>query len=249
MDKWFNEGLDRKNLRGYTQQHLKKNSLERILKKHSVTTWLIIISAVVFIIQGLLFRVLGEETFYYYLAIQPNAFFAGNIWTLLTSMFMHANFSHLFVNMVSLFFLGGFIEKLIGRKRLFWLYMVAGIFAGLFFVFLAQFFGHLELFGNSIFGSPEVFAVGASGAIFALGGLLAVLTPNLRVYVFFIIPMRMWTAMIGLLGVLWFASISVGLPFGNTAHFGGLLVGLGYGIHLKKRYPRKTQWLAKQFSG
>ena len=236
-----------KGLRIYTQRHVQRNSLDKILKKYSVTIWLIIVSVVVFIIQSLLLGVFGEDVFYY-LAIQPNAFFTGQIWTLLSSMFMHANFSHLFVNMISLFFIGNFIEKLIGRKRFFWLYMLSGIVAGLFFVFLAYFFGITE-WGVRIFGSPEVFAVGASGAIFALGGLLAILTPNLRVYVFFIIPMRMWIAMVALLGVLWIASISAGLPFGNTAHFGGLLVGVGYGIYLKKKYPRKTSWLARQFSG
>ena len=198
-------------LRIYTQRHIKKNSLDSILKKYSVTTWLIIASVAVFIIQSLLLGIFGENVFYYF-AIQPNAFFAGQIWTLISSMFMHANFSHLFVNMISLFFIGNFIEKLIGKKRFFWLYMLSGIVAGLFFVFLAYFFGITE-WGIRIFGSPEVFAVGASGAIFALGGLLAILTPNLRVYVFFIIPMRMWIAMIALLGVLWIASISAGLPF------------------------------------
>ena len=101
---------------------------------------------------------------------------------------MHGNFTHLFVNMISLFFIGNFVEKLVGRKRFFWLYMLSGLFAGLLFVFLAYFFGVSEL-GARIFGSPEIFAVGASGAIFALAGLLAVLTPKLRVYVFFIIPM------------------------------------------------------------
>ena len=236
-------------LRLYTQRHVKGNVLEKILKKHSVTTWLIIVNVVVFFLVKILIGFLGEDIFNY-IAIQPNAFFAGQVWTLLTSMFMHHPdvWSHLFVNMISLFFIGNFIEKLIGRKRFFWLYMISGIIAGLAFVFLAYFFGISE-WGIRIFGSPEVFAVGASGAIFALGGLLAILTPNLRVYVFFIIPMRMWIAMIALLGVLWVASISAGLPFGNTAHFGGLLVGVGYGIYLKKKYPRKTSWLAKQFSG
>lgn len=235
-----------KGLRVYTQRHIKHNSLDNFLRRYSVTTWFIISCVIVFFIQTLLIFIFGERVFYY-LAIQPNAFFSGQIWTLLTSMFMHGNLSHLFVNMVSLFFIGNFIEKLIGRKRFFWLYILSGIIAGLFFVFLSYFFGISE-WGIKIFGSPEVFAVGASGAIFALGGLLTILTPNLRVYVFFIIPMKMWVAMISLLGILWIASISAGLPFGNSAHFGGLLVGISYGLYLKNKYPRKTSWLSKQFS-
>jgi len=236
------------NLRIYTAKRLDKKGFASWSRKYSITIWLIIINVIAFVLSFLLMGVLGEEKIISLIAIQPNAFFSGAVWTLLTSMFMHGNFTHLFVNMISLFFIGGFVEKLIGRKRFFWLYMISGIFAGLFFVFLAYFFGVTEL-GMKIFGSPEISAVGASGAIFALGGLLAVLTPRLRVYVFFIIPMQMWVAIVVLLGVLWIASITAGLPFGNTAHLGGLLVGLGYGIYLKRKYPKKTRWLSNHFAG
>ena len=126
--------------------------------------------------------------------------------------------------------------------------MLSGIFSGLIFVFFAYYFGGTP-FGAKIFGSPEVLAVGASGAIFALGGVLAILTPKLKVYVFFVLPMQMWTAMIMLLVVLWAASVAAGLPLGNTAHFGGLIAGVGYGLYLKNKYKRKTRLIAKYFSG
>ena len=160
---------------------------------------------------------------------------------------MHVGLTHLFVNMVSLFFIGSFIEKLIGRKRFFWFYMLSGLFASLFFVFLAYFLGGNSL-GTRIFGGPAVYAVGASGAIFALGGLLAVLIPKLRVYVFFIIPMDMWLAMAVLLGGFWLASIFGGLPIGNSAHLGGLLAGLSYAFYLRKKYKRKVFMIRKYFS-
>jgi hypothetical protein len=192
--------------------------------------------------------ILFNSDFLSYIALQPDNFFSGQVWQLITSMFMHGSLTHLFVNMISLFFIGNFVEKLIGRKRIFWVYMISGIFAGLLFVSLSYFFG-MTVWGAKLFGSPEVFAVGASGAIFGLGGLLAMLTPNLRVYVFFFLPMRMWTAMVFLLGVLWLASIGAGLPFGNTAHLGGLIVGLVYGLYLKKKYKKKTKAISKYFSG
>jgi len=160
---------------------------------------------------------------------------------------MHGNFTHLFVNMVSLFFIGNFVEKLIGRKRFFWLYMLSGLFAGIFFVVVSYVLGTSEL-GMRIFGSPDIFAVGASGAIFAIAGLLAVLTPKLRVYVFFVIPMQMWFAMVVLLGGFWLASVFGNLPIGNTAHLGGLLAGVGYAFYLRSKYPNKTRRLAKYFS-
>jgi uncharacterized protein len=240
-----------KQLRVYTKRNLKPNFFEGIFRRYSVTSWFIIINAIVFVLAFFILpNFLGEnglEKVFRFLGIQPILFFSGSFWTLITSMFMHANFTHLFVNMISLFFIGSFIEKLVGRKRFFWLYMVSGIFAGLMFVVLAYFFGISEL-GIRIFGSPETLAVGASGAIFALGGLLAILTPKLRVYVMFIIPMQMWFAMTVLLGGFWLASIFGNLPIGNTAHFGGLLVGVVYGIYLRKKYPRKTAMLARQFS-
>ncbi len=241
--------MDRQ-LRVYTKRRLGKSSFfDNFFRKFSVTSWLILVNIIVFVFAFLIIGFLGEnrvEEIFSLVALQPTAFFSGQIWQLLTSMFMHGNLTHLFVNMISLFFIGSFVEKLIGRKRYFWIYMLSGIFAGLFFVFLSYFFGNVGL-GERIFGSPEIFAVGASGAIFALAGLLAILTPNLKVYVFFVIPMRMWIAIIFLLLVLWGASIGAGLPIGNTAHLGGLLFGLGYALYLKKKYKRKTAMIRKYF--
>ena len=66
-------------------------------------------------------------------------------------------------------FIGNFVEKLIGKSRDLWLYLGGGLFAGLFFVLIA--------FGTG--GELNIYAVGASGAIFALGGLfLVVVTEN-----------------------------------------------------------------------
>jgi len=252
-DKWFDDKMNTRRLRTYTRNQIDPppfQNFQKFLRQYSVTTWLIIINIISFIIILLLSATLNPEEIYQYLAIQPTLFFSGYFWTLITSMFVHANFTHLFVNMVSLFFIGNFIEKLIGRKRYFWLYMVSGIVAGLFFVFLAFYLGSTnpDSFAYRTFGSPEIFAVGASGAIFALGGLLAILTPKLKVYVFFIFPMQMWLAMLVLLLVLWAASIGAGLPFGNTAHLGGLLIGVFYAFYLKKKYKRKTIMIQKYFS-
>jgi uncharacterized protein len=226
----------------YTRTRLKPN----FFRRHSITSLFIGANVLSFAISWLLLSLFGDS-FFSYLALQPNLFLSGYIWTVLTSMFMHGGLGHLIVNMVSLFFIGSFVEKLIGRKRFFWMYMIAGIFAGLLFVVLAYFFGITPL-GIKLFGSPETFAVGASGAIFAIAGLLAVLIPNLRVYVFFVIPMRMWTAMIFLLVVLWGASVGASLPIGNTAHLGGAFIGVVYAIYLRKKYPKKIRMLSNHFS-
>lgn len=215
---------------------------------NSYTGWIILINVVVFLVFLVLASFYGELKVVEWIALQPSNILQGKfIWTFITSMFMHAGFGHLFVNMISLMFIGGFVERLIGKKRYLTLYLISGLFAGILFVVLAGLFGGSET-GALIFGSPVAFAVGASGAIFGLGGLMAVLTPRLKVLLFFVIPMPMWLAMIFLLGFLWVLSFSLGIPVGNTAHLGGLIVGLAYGFYLKSKYPRKTAMISRHFS-
>jgi membrane associated rhomboid family serine protease len=183
------------------------------------------------------------------LALQPFMILQGRyLWTILTSMFLHAGLGHLIANMISLIFIGGFVEKLIGKKRFLYIYFIGGFVASMFFVLFAGFLGTTEL-GARFFGSPMSLAVGASGAIFALGGLLAVLIPKMKVLVFFIVPMPMWAAMIALTFVMWLFSASLSLPIGNTAHLGGLVLGVTYGVYLKIKYPRKTEMISKYFGG
>ena len=204
----------------------------------SLTIWLIITNVLVFFVLTPLISKnilpLGS------VAINPfNILHGQGIWTVISSMFMHGGLFHLFVNMFSLFFVGSLIEKLLGKKRYFWFYLIAGIFSGLLFVLSAF------VFPNEM----NSFAVGASGALFGLIGLLIILTPNLRVYMMFIpIPIKMKYAAPGLLIVLWLISIAGDVPIGNFAHLGGLIIGLVYGFYLKRRYPKKTKYISRQFN-
>jgi uncharacterized protein len=205
----------------------------------SYTGIIIAINAIAFIIFYILLGVMDQDAVISLLALQPAAILAGkNLWTFITSMFLHAGVLHLVANMISLMFIGSFVEKLIGKKRFLTFYFIAGLSAGILFVLISFITG----------ADINVFAVGASGAIFGLGGLLAVLTPRLPVLVFLIIPMPMWAAMGVLMFGLWALSLAAGLPIGNTAHLGGLLVGLAYGLYLKKKYPRKTKMISRYFS-
>lgn len=236
MKEWFEQKFDG----GY---EVKRPHRSRIVKKNlSYTSILIganVVAFVVAIILGALSSPHCDETVCRFIALTPVMVIAGQyLWTFVTSMFMHAGLGHLFVNMISLMFIGNFVEKLIGKKRFIWLYLGGGLFAGLFFVLIALASGT----------NLNVYAVGASGAIFALGGLLAVLTPRLPVLVFFVIPMPMWAAMGFLMFGLWALSLGLGLPIGNTAHLGGLIVGLGYGFYLKRKYPKKTQMISRYFA-
>ena len=126
-----------------------------------------------------------------------------------------------------------------GRKRFLWFYLISGLFAGIFFVLISFIFP----------ADFNTYAVGASGALFGLMGLLMVLTPNLPVYLMFIpIPVKMKFAAPAMLFILWLISLLGDVPIGNTAHLGGFIIGIGYGFYLKKKYKNKTKHISEHFS-
>jgi len=218
----------------------------------SVNTNLIIINVILFFVFSILLLtgLISIDS----VAIKPSNIFQGKyLWTFITSMFMHGGFFHLFANMFSLFFVGGLIEKLLGKKRFFWFYLLSGLFAGVFFVLVSYLFlliGQVQIgtFVINLAGDFNTFAVGASGALFGLIGLLMLLTPNLPVYIMFIpIPVKIKYAAPGMLILLWLISVTGGILIGNTAHLGGLIAGLVYGIYLRMKFPKKTQWLTNHF--
>jgi membrane associated rhomboid family serine protease len=208
----------------------------------SVNTILILMNVVLFFVFTIMisYNLFSIDA----IAIKPANILAGNyFWTFLTSMFMHGGFFHLFANMFSLLFIGSLVEKILGRKRYFWFYMMAGLFAGLFFVLISAI--PLSFFSTDF----NAFAVGSSGAIFGLIGSLMLLTPNLPVYLMFIpIPIKMKYAAPGMLVLLWLISAAGNVSIGNTAHLGGLIAGLIYGIYLKNKYKNKTRIISKHFS-
>ncbi len=211
---------------------------KKFLGRLSVNSTIILINIVCFILFTIL--IASNVKFLDYIALKPSSILQLNyLWTFLTSMFMHGSFFHIFVNMLSLFFIGSLVEKILGKKRYLYAYLAMGLFAGLFFVFSSL------IFTDNL----NAYAVGASGALFGLIGLLMLLTPDLRVYVMFIpIPIKLKYAAPGILILLWIISAVADVPIGNTAHLGGLLLGLGYGIYLRKKYKKKTEYIRKQFS-
>lgn len=204
----------------------------------NATFLIILLNLICFAVFYLLIFV--NSDFIKYIAIMPSNIFQGKyLWTFLTSMFMHSGFFHLFANMFSLMFLGNFTERLLGKKRFVLIYLASGIFAGILFVLSS-------LILPSDFNT---YAVGASGALFGLVGILMLLTPNLPVYIMFIpIPIKMKYAAPGILILLWLISIAGNVPIGNMAHFGGFILGIIYGLYLRRKYKNKAKYIRKYFS-
>ena len=140
-------------------------------------------------------------------------------WTLLTSMFVHAGFWHFFMNMLMLYFFGRFVLGLLGEGRFLFVYFAGGLAGSLVFVLI---------------GPDFTTAVGASGALYAVMGTLAVLRPRIKVLVFFMIPVDLWMVVIA--GVL---IVSRGVAW--QAHLGGVALGLLAGLYFRKK-ERGSYW-------
>jgi uncharacterized protein len=151
----------------------------------------------------------------------PLDYFLESPWGLVTSMFTHYDFTHILFNMITFYFFGSYLLKLIGTKKFLIIYFGGGLLGGIFFVLLSTLINPDNLAA----------AVGASAAIFALGGTLAVLMPQMKVYIMFIpIPVPLWIAVIGG-GIImsFFANVAW------EAHLGGLLFGLAAGYIIKNQ--------------
>ncbi len=152
--------------------------------------------------------------------------FGSQPWTMLTSLFLHAGFTHILFNMLWLYWYGTALVQLIGEVKFLILYFVGG------------------LVGNALFVLIEPFglAIGASGAVLALGGALAVMRPKMKIVLFPIpIPMDLWVyVLIGsaFLGVL-IPAISGGSGIGWQAHLGGLVTGLAFGWYFRQWERRR----------
>ncbi|MGK0209218.1 MAG: rhomboid protease GluP [Patescibacteria group bacterium] len=145
----------------------------------STTAKLILANTIAFIA----FIILGNETILSHLALQPSGIIRGEkLYTLFTSMFMHIQSWHFFGNMFTLYFIGNFVEKIVGKRRFLFVYIFSGLFAGIFWSLTSGLLSTTPLL-TSIFGNPDIWGIGASGAIFGLVGILAVLTPKAKVYI------------------------------------------------------------------
>lgn len=139
---------------------------------------------------------------------------------MVTSAFLHVGIGHLFMNMLSLYFMGNVLEQL---------YVIRFGNIGM-VAYLAIYFG--SMLGGDVLAllmkrnNPNYSAVGASGAVMGVTFALLVLAPYENIYLYFAIPIPFW-----LFGILYMAYSVFGVRtginnLGHEAHIGGALVGL-----------------------
>ncbi len=119
-----------------------------------------------------------NRNFQYTFGLQPVLFLkARYYWQLFTYMFMHGSWSHLLGNMIGLLFFGLYIERQLGSKEFLLFYLLCGVFCGA--VSLAVYL---------FFGFYGVLLVGASGAVYAVLLLFAVIFPRSTVFIMGMVP-------------------------------------------------------------
>lgn len=132
----------------------------------------------------------------------------GEYYRLFASMFMHAGFSHIFNNMLVLFFIGDNLERAVGHIRYFIMYIAGGLLANI-----------AALIYYNI-ADVNVCCVGASGAIFSVVGALF--------YIVLVNKGQLEDLSASKLGLFIIMSIYLGLQSAttsNSAHIGGLVAG------------------------
>jgi membrane associated rhomboid family serine protease len=142
-----------------------------------------------------------------FLPLEPGVFYP---WQMVTYMFLHGNFNHLFFNLFALWIFGQQIENQWGTRRFVTYYFLCGIGAAMF---------HLVLAPNPV--------LGASGGVFGILLAFGMLFPNREIFLLFPpIPIKAKYLVIGygafelLNGVL---SLSTGVA--HFAHLGGMVAG------------------------
>jgi membrane associated rhomboid family serine protease len=156
----------------------------------------------------------------YWLALTRDGVRSGYLWQLLTFQFLHGSLWHLFGNLLGLWFIGRFVEHVLGLKRFLAVYFLAGAAGGLLQgVLMLAFPMH---YGMAVYGA----SAGVSGAF----AVFAMLQGQTEVRWNFILPIPAKTLLIIYAGIAAFFTL-VPSPRDGTAHaahLGGILVGIAW---------------------
>ena len=178
--------------------------------------FLIAVNVVIFVLQIVIggYPIEIDNEVVQLLGLTP-ARLAEQPWTIVSSMFAHGSLMHILFNMIALFFLGSFVIRAVGDRAFLAVYFLGGLMGNVLFILLAP---------------SHIMGIGASGAVYALGGALVVIVPKVPVLIFPIpVPMPLWAAIL----IFFFLSFLPGIAW--QAHLGGLALGLVAGLIFRRR--------------
>lgn len=220
----------------------------------TITKQLLIINCIAFLASQLVPSITSWCGLHYWQASQFH------IYQLVTYIFMHGGWAHLFFNMFALWMFGAVMERTWGSKRFIIYYLVCGIGAGLlqeisqtFMVYYAISPESMNQFLEISRISPDTLlqqqlnmmtTVGASGSIYGILLAFGMTYPEERMFIIPIpFPIKAKWLVIG------YAGLEIGLALSNSgdgvahvAHLGGMLFGFFLIRHWRKSERRQTSF-------
>ncbi len=149
-----------------------------------------------------------------------------HIWSVITHMFLHERFFHLFFNMLLLYYFGRIVGDFIGNHRVLPLYLLAGIAGALLFYISINVFPYG--------GGSLHFALGASAAVMGIVLAAGVLSPDYIFYLPLLGPVKIKYIIAVMLLIDFFAMAGNTNTGGHFAHLGGALFGWIYIRQLRR---------------
>ena len=153
-----------------------------------------------------------------YLAFSGNNLLNGRVWTLVTSLFLHADILHLAGNMLFLYIFGNTLEEEFGTTKTLGVFFIGGI---------------LSFLLSLLFYNWSTPLIGASAAIFTLSAIV-MLTKPLKLSII-ILPQ-------GLIAILYFVYNALAIYAGAEgnvayiAHIIGFAIGIPFGLAWSKNW-------------
>jgi membrane associated rhomboid family serine protease len=176
-----------------------------------VTRVILILNVVLFLLDLLTRNVIRSYLALY--SIHTNAF---EPYQIISHMFMHGSFGHIFFNMFGLFMFGRVLESVLGSKKFFLLYFLSGIGAA-----------GLQLL-IYYFQQADAVMIGASGAIFGVLAAFAMMFPNVELMIIFLpvpIKAKYLVPIYAVLELFFGIASFSGDNIAHFAHLGGAIVG------------------------
>jgi membrane associated rhomboid family serine protease len=146
------------------------------------------------------------------------------VWRWVTSLFLHASASHLFFNMLGLYFFGKDLEENSNKARFLSVYFAAGLLGNFVFMF-----------------TSSSLVVGASGCVFGLLGAAMLLNPAKRIH-FYVFPLPLGVVAVAFIlieSLLASAGATAVTGIAHVAHLAGIATGAVFAFFFDPRQSAK----------
>ena len=210
------------------------NSVEKIIY---INVGIFIVSIFFSVLPGLYNEQTNWLTNWFSLESSTEAFLS-KPWSIVSYGLLHADFLHLIMNLMVLYFIGNLFIQYFTQKQFLTFYFLGIIFGGLLFILSYNYF--------PVFSNNQGYLIGASAGVSAIFASIATHMPNYQLKLRFIGFVKLWH-LAGIWIVLNFIGLNGGNAGGNFAHLGGAIFGYLYTKQATTKNSEIFNWLNALF--